>query len=64
MYWNLKRALTEKGYTQKRAAAEIGIAEKTLSNKMQGRGDFTLPEMRALQKLAGGKPLDELFSEK
>lgn len=28
MFWNLRKALTEQGYTQKRAAAEIGMAEK------------------------------------
>ena len=64
MFWNLRKALAEQGYTQKKAAAEISLSEKTLCNKLHGRTAFTLPQMRALQKLAGGQSLDELFEKK
>lgn len=64
MFWNLRKALFDQGYMWRKTAAEIGIAENTLYNKLHGKTAFTLPEMRALQKLTGGLPLDELFSEK
>lgn len=64
MFWNLRKALFDLGYTYRKAADEIGISERTLSSKIHGKTFFTLPEMRALQKLAGGPPLDELFAEK
>ena len=44
-------------------AAQIGIRNETLSNKLQGKTQFTLAEMKALQEVFGNCPLDYLFAQ-
>lgn len=44
MYKNLVKILTNKKITMKAYAEFLGIAEKTLQNKVYGRSEFTLGE--------------------
>ena len=41
---------------------EIGISARSLSNKLNGRTEFTRKEMIKIQKILGGIPLDDLFA--
>ena len=41
---------------------EIGISARSLSNKLNGRTEFTREEMIKIQKILGGIPLDDLFA--
>lgn len=44
MYRNLTSVLKSKNITNKQLATVLGISEKSVDNKLNGRTDFTLPE--------------------
>lgn len=44
MYRNLTAVLKSKNITNKQLATVLGISEKSVDNKLNGRTDFTLPE--------------------
>lgn len=44
MYKNLARILQDKKITMKAYAEFLGVSEKTIQNKMNGKTDFTLTE--------------------
>ena len=44
MYKNLTSVLKSKNITNKQLATVLGISEKSVDNKLNGRTDFTLPE--------------------
>lgn len=48
------------GYTQGDIAKLIGIDRSTFSSKINGHGEFTLPECQMIAKLLN-KTLDEIF---
>lgn len=48
--------------TIKLLAHEVGVTPKTMGKKLQGETPFNLNEMRTIQKIFNGLPLDELFS--
>ena len=63
-YWmipaiELKRSKS----TQQQLAERIGISHSSLQNKLQGRTQFTLKEMRDIQAVFADCSLDYLFSE-
>ena len=44
MYRNLTAVLKSKNITNKQLATVLGISEKSVDNKLNGRTDFTLPD--------------------
>jgi predicted transcriptional regulator len=46
MYKNLVRILNEKSITLKAYAEFLGVTEKTIQNKIQGKTEFTFGEVK------------------
>ncbi len=46
MYKNLLSVLRAKGISNKQLAEILGVSEKSVDNKINGRTDFTLPEFQ------------------
>lgn len=64
MYKNLVRILSEKRITMKSYAEFLGVAEKTVQNKVYGRTDFTLSEaMRTCSVICPEYKLDFVFEK-
>ena len=64
MYKNLVRILSEKRITMKSYAEFLGVAEKTVQNKVYGRTDFTLSEaMRTSSVICPEYKLDFVFEK-
>ena len=59
----LKKVLDEKGLTCKMCAAEIGISEKSMYNKVMGVTEFTYSEFYKLRALLPFYNIDFLLSE-
>ncbi|BET22341.1 helix-turn-helix domain-containing protein [Solobacterium moorei] len=65
MFYILERELKERNITRRILSKEIGIAETTLSLKLNGKRDFTLSECNAIKEyLNTNLGLDELFATK
>lgn len=63
MYLNLEAELARKMATRKDVAKIIGCSIGTVSQKMNGKSFFTIPEARALQVFLGAdKPMEYLFA--
>lgn len=59
----LKSYMALRGETIKSLAATIGIASKTLSEKINGKSDFTLNEAEKLIQILGiDDPADVFFN--
>ena len=65
MFVTLYKELAGKNRTSvKQFAEDIGIAEASMRNKLSGKTEFTLREMRKIQQFFGGNlTLDELFAD-
>lgn len=64
MYKNLRKILEQRKFTNKDLASLLETSEKTVSNKMNGRTDWTLKEIMKISKfLAPEYTLDYLFEE-
>ena len=63
MYDNLRAEMARKDLHQRELAESIGIAQQSLRNKLRGKCDFKLREMRGIQKNFPGCSLDYLFGE-
>ena len=63
MFPNLFIELKRRKSTQQQLAERIGISHSSLQNKLQGRTQFTLKEMRDIQAVFADCSLDYLFSE-
>lgn len=62
MYYRLKNEIDKNGYTLERFATKIGMAEKTLRNKINGVTDFAWTEVLLIRELlAPETSLEELF---
>lgn len=62
MHRNLRAEMVKKNKTICQLASDIGVAEKTLRNKINGDTDFTLPEAQAIRRILNSDlSLDELF---
>lgn len=61
MFPNLMAELNINHFSQKEMAAYIGISERSISKKMNGKVDFTLSEMRKIQSVFPNCTLDYLF---
>lgn len=60
---NAKRAIVQKSIPMKMLADYLGIAEKTLFNKLTGSTEFTYGEARKLHELLPEYSLEYLMSE-
>ena len=58
----IRAAMILKGYTQADVAKALGVGGSTLSKKLNGHSDFTLPECIRIAKLLG-RTLDDIFFE-
>ena len=59
----LKKFLDKKGLTCRMCAAEIGISEKSMYNKISGVTDFTYSEFCKLRRLFPAYNMDYLMCE-
>jgi plasmid maintenance system antidote protein VapI len=64
MYPNLEQVMMKANITHKALAAILGVAGKTMQNKMQGRTDFTLPEVQTILELFPQYKLSYLFEKR
>lgn len=60
---NLMIELKRNHYSQQGLAKYIGISNSSMQNKLRGRTQFTLREMRAIQEVFQNCSLDYLFTE-
>lgn len=60
---NLLIELKKKRISQKGLAKHIGITESSMQNKLHGKTQFSLKEMRAIQAVFKEYSLDYLFTE-
>ncbi|RXI55261.1 transcriptional regulator [Clostridium tetani] len=64
MYRELLGELVKKGLTKKDLAKKIGVSEKTIFNKLNGKSDFTLSEIKKIRDLVcPGASLEKLFEK-
>lgn len=62
MHRILRAEMVKNGITVAQLASQIGVAEKTLRNKINGDTDFTLKEAQKIRIILKSKlTLDELF---
>jgi transcriptional regulator with XRE-family HTH domain len=57
----LKAALAMKGKTLANLAAYLGINKSTLSKKINGRSEWTLPEIQKTGDVVGKEKIKEIF---
>ncbi len=63
MFVNLKVEFLKKGIRRKELAQRLNISEPALSNKLNGKNDFTLKEVLIIkQALQVDMPIEELFA--
>lgn len=62
LFPNLLIELKHNRYSQKGLARYIGISEKSISKKLNGKTEFTLKEMEAIQSVFSSCSLDYLFT--
>ena len=60
---NLMIELKRNHYSQTGLAKYIGISDSSMNNKLRGKTQFTLQEMRAIQSAFPECSLDYLFTE-
>ena len=64
MYANLRAEMARKRITIKSVAEHLGQGVATISNKINGKSDFTVPEAVEIKKfIAVDMPIDELFKK-
>lgn len=64
MYPNLRAELARKGATLTKVAEYLGINISTLSQKYNGKSEWSFREVIAIKKFLGTTmPLEELFAE-
>ncbi len=63
MFSNLKAELARHNIKSKELATALGVSEKTVSNKLYGRSEFTLSEINAISILLPDCELSYLFQK-
>jgi len=58
----LKGRMREMGYSQEKLAKEVGISSASLQNKLSGKSDFRLKEMKTISLLLKISPNDIFFA--
>lgn len=62
MYRELLGEMVKKGLTKKRLAEKLGVTEKTLFNKLNGKTDFTWNEVKKIRNIVSPtSSLEKLF---
>ena len=62
MYRELLGEMVKKGLTKKRLAEKLGVTEKTLFNKLNGKTDFTWNEVKRIRSIVSPtSSLEKLF---
>lgn len=51
--------IAEQGYTQQKLALELGICKNTLSNKINGKGNFDTTEVKDICQILNIKDNEE-----
>lgn len=62
MFHNLNAELARRGVSTKELAEYLGVSGKTANNKLAGRTEFTLSEIKKITVLIPGVSIDYLFS--
>ena len=63
MFPNILVELKRMHYSQKGLAAYVGMSEKSMSNKLNERSEFTFSEMKRIQTAFPECSLDYLFTQ-
>ena len=64
MYPNLRAEMARRNISQQDIADGLGITRVALSNKINGKTFFTLPEARKVKQIIGIEmPIETLFEE-
>lgn len=64
MFPNLEAEMARNGIKRAKLAKEIGMSYSTLGSKMNGKGIFTLPDMKKIKAAIGTTlPMEILFDE-
>lgn len=64
VYPNLVSEIAKRGIKKKAIAQSIGVCDKSLSNKLRGKVEFTWPEVRAIRhQFFPDMDPDELFQK-
>ncbi len=58
----LKGRMREMGYSQEKLAKEVGISSASLQNKLSGKSDFRLKEMKTISLVLKISPNDIFFA--
>lgn len=58
----LKGRMREMGYSQEKLAKEVGISAASLQNKLSGKSDFRLKEMKIISHVLSISPDDYFFA--
>lgn len=61
---NLVAEMARRGESVRSMSNKIGVEYNTLRKKINGITNFTLPEMRRIQRILQNNSLDYLFEEK
>ena len=64
MFPNLNAELARIGLKRKDYAARLGISERTAANKLCGKSEFTLSEIRGIASIFPGMSMDYLLEYK
>lgn len=63
MYGKLYVEMKKHHVTQTEIAKKLGISANSVNNKMQGKRDFTAPEMYTICGIISDVPMQELFKK-
>ncbi|PRR77648.1 hypothetical protein CLLI_22120 [Clostridium liquoris] len=64
MYRELLGEIVKKGLNRKKLAEKIGVSEKTLRNKLNGKTDFTWSEVKKIRDIVAPEyTLEKLFEK-
>lgn len=63
MYKNLEDILKTEGISKRAYSSFLGISEKSVDNKIDGKTDFTLPEFQKTMLLLRKYSADFVFAE-
>ncbi len=61
MFPNLNAELARRGMKKKDFAKMLGISERTAANKLSGKSEFTLSEIRKISGVFPGMSMDYLL---
>ena len=63
-YPNLEAEIARRGIKKKDMADKLNLTPKTFSNKLIGKTDFCVREVRCIQSMLPGTTFEQLFEHK